>query len=245
MRKTSNILGIPVDCVTMPEALLRVREFLYEDKSKAIYTPNSEIMMEAQRDPYLKEILCQSDLLIADGAGVVMASHILGCDLPERVTGVDLVKNIFAMDFDRKLKFFFLGGKPGVAQIARDNVLAQYPNVEVTGCHDGYFSDNDILSVINEINASDSDILLVALGQKKQESFIHQNKDKLNVRACIGCGGTIDILAGTAQLAPDFFRNNNLEWLFRLYKQPKRFRRMLDLPRFMLTVIKARRFFTK
>lgn len=240
MRKTSDILGIPVDCVTMPEALLCVREFLYEDKTKAIYTPNSEIMMEAQRDPYLKEILCQSDLLIADGAGVVIASHILGCDLPERVTGVDLVKNIFAMDFDRKLKIFFLGGKPGVAETARDNILAQYPNVEITGCHDGYFSEKDIPEIINEINASGSDLLLVALGQKKQESFIHENKHNLGVKVCIGCGGTIDILAGTAELAPDFFRNNNLEWLFRLYKQPRRFKRMLDLPRFMLTVMKVR-----
>ncbi|HHV59793.1 MAG TPA: WecB/TagA/CpsF family glycosyltransferase [Clostridiaceae bacterium] len=240
MRKTSDILGIPIDCVNMQEALERIKLFLSEDKAHSVYTPNSEIMMEAQRDPYLKDILCSADLLIADGAGVVMASRMLGCDLPERVTGVDLANNILSLDIGRPIRLYLFGGKPGVAEKARDNILARYGNVEICGCRNGYFSPEEVPGIISEINSTHSDVLLVALGRKKQESFIHENKNDLNAKVCIGCGGTIDIFAGTAELAPDFFRNHSLEWLFRLYKEPWRYKRMLDLPRFMFTVFKQK-----
>jgi N-acetylglucosaminyldiphosphoundecaprenol N-acetyl-beta-D-mannosaminyltransferase len=240
MRDTVDILDIPIDSVTMGEAVEKVKSFLNENRVHTIYTPNSEIMMAAQRDPYLKQILCEADLLIADGAGVVLASRILGAALPEKVAGFDLVMNIFASENQKPLRFFFFGGKPGIAEAARKNVLKQYDGIEIVGCRNGYFSPDEEPEIIDQINSSCADILLVALGAPKQEKWIYEHKEQLNVKVCIGVGGTFDVLAGKAKLAPQFFRKNGLEWLYRLYKEPWRFRRMPDLPRFMLLVTWSR-----
>ena len=242
MRNTVDILGVPVDKVTMEEALDRVCTFLNEEKVYTIYTPNSEIMMAAQRDSELKNILCQSDMVVADGAGVVLASKILGFTLPEKVAGFDLVKNALEIAKDRNITFFLFGGKPGVAEAAGENMIKAYPGVEIKGCRDGYFSEAEENIIIDQINSANADVLLVALGAPKQEKWIHNHKDKLNVKICIGVGGTFDVFAGKAKLAPEFFRKNNLEWLYRLYKEPWRFKRMLDLPRFILLVILKRLF---
>lgn len=245
MRNTVDILGIPVDNVNMEEALLIVKDFLNTDGVHTIYTPNSEIMMAAQRDNYLKDILIQGDMLIADGAGVVLASKILGCKLPERVAGFDLVKNIFQISSEIKLKFFLLGAKPGVAEEAAVNIINKFRYAEISGYHHGYFSDEEQDGIINQINSSGAEILLVALGAPRQEIWIHENKNKLKVKICIGVGGTLDIFAGKAVRAPEFFREHGLEWLYRLFKEPWRFRRMLDIPRFLLLVIHHRLFKSK
>lgn len=240
MRKTANILGIPVDSVTMDQAVEKIKTFLVEDRVHTVFTPNSEIIMETQRNHYLKNILCDADLLVPDGAGVILASHILNSFLPERVTGIDLTKRIFSMPYERKLRFYLLGGEPGIAETAGGNLVTQYPNIIISGCFNGYFSKKDEPHIINNINKSNTEILLVALGKTNQETWIYENRDKLNVKVCMGIGGSLDVFAGKVKLAPRFFRNNGLEWLFRLYKQPWRYKRMLDLPKFMLKVIKTR-----
>jgi N-acetylglucosaminyldiphosphoundecaprenol N-acetyl-beta-D-mannosaminyltransferase len=241
MRDTVDILGVPVDNVTMQQAVEKVKDFLFDDGVHTIYTPNAEIMMEAQRDPYLKNILKNADLLVADGAGVVLASRILKLNLPEKVSGIDLVKNSFDIKADKKIKYFFFGSKPGIAELAAAHLIAGYKNIDVAGYRNGYFSNEDIDSIIEQINSSKADILLVALGAPKQEKWIHEHKDKLKVKICIGVGGSLDVFAGAVDLAPDFFRRNSLEWLYRLYKEPWRYKRMLDLPRFIILTF-AKRF---
>lgn len=240
MRNTVDIIGVSVDKVTMDEALEITRAFLLEDGVHAIYTPNSEIMMAAQRDPSLKKILNEADLLVADGAGVVMASRILKRFLPEKVSGIDLVKNIFKSPGKNPVNVFLFGSKPGVAEEAGKNIAKLYPNVRIAGYQNGYFIKEEENGIIEAINSSNADILLVALGAPKQEKWIHENKSKLKVRVCIGVGGTLDVFAGKAKLAPEFFRRNGLEWLYRLYREPRRFIRMLDLPRFILLTIWTR-----
>lgn len=240
MRNTVDIMGIPVDYITMSEAIGKLDQFLAEDKCHAIYTPNAEIMMAAIRDRELKAVLSEADMLVADGAGVVLASKILGRNLPEKVSGIDLIFNSFS-EFNKKGSSYFLfGSKPGVAETAAMNILHDHPGIKIAGYHDGYFTEQDEDGIIEQINASNADILLVALSAPKQEFWIHKNKDRLKAKICIGCGGTLDVIAGKVELAPDIFRKNGLEWLYRLYKEPKRFKRMLDLPRFMLRVIAAR-----
>lgn len=240
MRKTIEILGVPVDNATMLDAVERVKGFLQEDRAHTVYTPNAEIMMNAYRDASLKKILCEADMLVADGAGVVLASRILGRDLPEKVSGIDLVKNLFSLNTDKKISFFFFGAKPGIAETAAERILGEYTDVDIVGCRNGYFTGGEEKEIINQINASGADILLVALGAPKQEKWIHQHKNELKVKVCIGVGGSLDVFAGKASLAPDFFRRNGLEWLYRLYKEPGRLVRMLDLPRFMVRVVVER-----
>jgi N-acetylglucosaminyldiphosphoundecaprenol N-acetyl-beta-D-mannosaminyltransferase len=239
MRKTIDILDVPVDSITMEEAVAKVGAFIEEGGAHSIYTPNAEIMMAAQRDPGLKDILTRADMLTADGAGVVLASKILRRSVPEKVSGVDLVRKILKAYAGRGLRCFLFGSKPGVAEEAAERIRTDYPGVVIAGCRDGYFTDSQEIEIVQEINEADADLLLVALGAPKQEKWIARYKDVLNTRVCMGVGGTLDILSGKAQLAPDFFRRNGLEWLYRLYKEPKRAIRMLDLPRFMLHVLWA------
>jgi bacterial polymer biosynthesis proteins, WecB/TagA/CpsF family len=240
MRKTIDILGIPVDCVDMGNAVEIFKGFLGEDRLHTIFTPNAEIMMEAQRDAELKDILCKADLLVADGAGVVLASKILKRPVPEKVSGIDLIREVFKKYGNDDISFFFFGSKPGTAEIAADNIRKEYPGIRIAGCRNGYFTKNDEEEIIRQINESKAEVLLIALGAPKQEKWIWENRGKLKVKACIGVGGTLDVFAGTVALAPEAFRKNGFEWLFRLYKEPKRAKRMLNLPIFVLRVIGER-----
>jgi N-acetylglucosaminyldiphosphoundecaprenol N-acetyl-beta-D-mannosaminyltransferase len=240
MRNAIDILGIPVDNVSMDEALSKVESFLEENRVHTVYTPNSEIMMAAWRDPHLKKLLCEADLLVPDGAGVVLASKILGSPLKERVAGFDLTNRLFAFAKEKETAFFFCGGKPGVAEEAVKNLLSRNINIQVRGVRNGYFNEDEEDEIINDINSSGADILLVALGAPRQEKWIHKNRDKLKVKICIGVGGTFDVLAGRSTRAPKFFQKNGLEWLYRLYKEPWRFIRMMDLPRFILLAMAVR-----
>lgn len=240
MRESADILGVTVDNITMHEAVERTLSFLSGNKLHAIYTPNAEIIMSSYKDPDLKNILNQSDLLTADGAGVVLASGILGTPVKEKVSGIDLVKNVFDRIAGSKTGVFFLGGKPGVAETAKTNLHKIYPGLLIKGTCNGYFSKDDENAVIDMINASGADFLLVGLGAPKQEKWIHQHKNDLKVKVCIGVGGILDVFAGKVRLAPEFMRKSGLEWLYRLYREPWRFKRMLALPRFMLLVLAVR-----
>lgn len=239
MKKT-NILGIDISNITMDEALKILLSFLEKSTTHMIFTPNAEIMMQAQRDSNLKNILNSADMLIADGAGVVLASKILGKTLPEKVSGIDLVKNSFNLKTDKPVRYFFLGAKTGIAEKASSNILSLHPNIEIAGFHDGYFNNELENKIINNINSLNVDILLVALGAPRQEKWIFEHINNLNAKICIGVGGSFDIFSGNVKLAPAFFRNNGLEWLYRLCKEPYRFKRMLDLPRFMLLSLAVR-----
>jgi N-acetylglucosaminyldiphosphoundecaprenol N-acetyl-beta-D-mannosaminyltransferase len=224
----------------MAEAVEKVGRFIEEGGKHVIFTPNAEIIMQAQRDPELKDILKNADMLTADGAGVVLASGMLGNRLPEKVSGVDLVQEIFRTFASKGLRCFLFGARPGVAEEAAVNIIKDNPGIVVAGCRNGYFSDEECDEIIAEINKSAPDILLVALGAPKQEKWISKHLDKLDVKVCIGVGGTLDVLSGKVRLAPEFFRKSGLEWFYRLCREPRRAKRMLDLPRFMLRVIQAR-----
>ena len=240
MRKVVNIAGINIDDITMSQAIERVYEFIASGENHAIYTPNAEIMMEGITSKELNSILNDADMLVADGAGVVLASKILGQKVAEKVSGFDLVKNLLISSKERPIKFFLFGGKPGIPEAAKSNINRDYPGAEVVGLRDGYFKQEEIPSIIEQINNSGAEVLLVCLGAPKQEEWIEKNKDQLKVKVSIGVGGTMDVLAGNVKLAPDFFRNNGLEWMYRLYKEPWRFKRMLRLPKFILYILGIR-----
>ena len=237
MRKLVNIAGINIDDITMSQAVERVYEFIASGENHSIYTPNAEIMMEGIASKNLKSILNNADMLVADGAGVVLASKILGRQVAEKVSGFDLVKNLLISSKEHPIKFFLFGGKPGIAETAKANINRDYPGAEVVGIRNGYFKEEEVASIVEQINNSNAEVLLVCLGAPKQEEWIEKNKSQLKVKVSIGVGGTMDVLAGNVKLAPDFFRNNGLEWMYRLYKEPKRFKRMLRLPKFILYII--------
>ena len=231
-----NILGVEVDMVTISQAADKIISFLKEDKVHTVYTPNSEIILEAYRDPEFGKILNEADLMTADGIGVVYASKYLKKPLKERAAGYDIAKLLLQKLNYTDHKLYLFGGKPGVAELAMNNMKKEYPQLNIVGSRNGYFSPEENDDIIKEINESGADLLFVCLGAPRQEKWIHDNKDKLKVKVAMGVGGSIDVFAGTVQRAPDFFCKTGLEWFYRLMKEPWRAKRMMDLPRFAITV---------
>lgn len=245
-RETINILGVNIDNQTMNEAVERVAAFLEGDRLYCIYTPNAEIIMEATRNREFHEILEAGDMVTADGAGVVLAARMLNLPIKEKVSGLDLIARMFSDLPDinpsgrKELKVFIFGAKPGVADMAAKNIESKYTGVRVVGTHSGYGYDDR--EVIYRINESGAEVLLVALGVPRQEKWIHSYRDELKAKVCVGCGGSVDIFAGTVKKAPEFLRRNGLEWLYRLAMEPYRIKRQLDLPRFMMKTIRYKLF---
>ena len=233
MLKKVNILGAKVDMCTMAEAVEKVMSFFDTSGKKVIFTPNSEIILYASRNEEFMKTLNSADITVPDGIGVVYGSKIVRRPLPERVAGFDLIKNILPKMAERGLSVYLLGAKPGVADLAAQNLKNEY-GVMVVGTHDGYFKDD--AEVLKDINDKKPDLLLVCLGFPKQENWIVENRDKLDVKAMIGAGGSLDVFAGEAQRAPEFYCKHGLEWLYRLKKEPWRFMRMTALPVFALKV---------
>ncbi len=236
--KKVNILGTKVCMVTMEETVSCVKDFLKTDGAKTVFTPNSEIIMAAYRDKEFLKILNASDLVIADGIGVVYASRILKKPLTERVAGYDLACHTLKEVSDGKYSVYFFGGKPGVCELAIENLKKKYPNLNVAGSSDGYFDEEKEKKIIEDIKAKAPDILFVCLGAPKQEKWIAAHKDELGAKVLMGVGGSLDVFAGTVERAPLFYQKAGLEWFYRLMKQPSRIGRMMDLPKFALKVLK-------
>ncbi|MEW9121219.1 MAG: WecB/TagA/CpsF family glycosyltransferase [Thermotaleaceae bacterium] len=237
MRDQIKIMDIPIDKVNIEEALDRVKGFLIEDTLHVIYTPNPEIVMAAQGDSVLKEAIEGADLVIPDGIGLIYASKIMKTGLTQRVSGIDLMGEMLNLCNREKKSIYLLGGKPGVAQLACENILKKFPSIQVAGKQDGYFKEGELPRIIQEINDSKADILFVALGAPKQEKWIYSNYDKLKVKIAMGVGGCVDIWAGTAKRAPFIYQKLGMEWFYRLLKEPWRYRRMMVLPKFMLKIL--------
>lgn len=227
-----DILGIPMDHVTMDQAIQRAQAYFQDGNTHMVFTPNPEIILLAQDNLALTEALKQADMLLPDGIGVVIASRLLKRPLPERVPGYDFIGRLLKTD----KTFYLFGGKPGVAEKAAHRLEQQ--GVAVVGFHHGYFSEDG--DIIRDINQKQPDVLLVCLGAPRQELWIQNNRHHLKTSLCIGAGGTIDGLAGEVKRAPEIYQKLNIEWLYRGLKQPSRLPRLLQLPKFLWKVICSR-----
>jgi len=224
-------LGIPFEALTFEEALDLLESFLDGEKNHVIVTPNPEGVMQARRNPEFREALLGADLRLADGTGIVIASRYKKDALPGRVRGVDTIYSLF--ERGRSLTAYFWGGAPGVAEKAKMHMESRFPNIQVIGYHHGFDED----TILKDLDRLKPDILLVCRGMPRSEIWAHNNQS-IPVRLTMCLGGTIDIMAKTAKLPPGFIRKIGLEWLWRLMCQPSRWRRMLDIPRFIWAVIK-------
>ncbi len=232
-----NILGVNVDKVTHDEAVDKVMSMLGENGNHAVFTPNSEIILAAYHDPEFCALLNSAELLTADGIGVVYASRILKNPVPERVAGYDVACGVIDKIAQTGHRLYMFGGKPGVAEKAKENLAAKYPFLNIVGMHNGYFGPEEVDGIVEDINNSGADLLFVCLGAPTQEKWICANRDRLNCHVMMGIGGSLDVFAGTAERAPEFWCKYGLEWLYRLIKEPWRFKRMMALPKFGFTVL--------
>jgi N-acetylglucosaminyldiphosphoundecaprenol N-acetyl-beta-D-mannosaminyltransferase len=239
------IFGVNIHNITFRETTDLLEEYLKGKSLKAIYTPNTEIVMAAKDDSSLRELLNQGDLIIPDGIGLIYGSKLRHKPLKERVTGFDTSIKLLEIANENGYSIYLLGGKDGVARDAAKKIEEDYPNIRIAGFHHGFFKGSHLglqnnpeeELIIEGINKLAPDIIFVGLGFPKQELWINANKDRLKGKVIIGNGGVMDILAGNAKRAPEIFIKLGLEWFYRLMKDPSRIKRQMALPKFMIQVI--------
>ena len=234
-----NIRGVYFDNVNMDEAMEKVTSMAGTEGLDYMFTPNSEIVQNCIENPALFEVINSASIIIPDGIGVVYASKILKTPLKEKVPGCEVAEKL--LEYASKTGdgvFFFGGGKKteereAVGVLAASRMCEKYPGLNIVGTRDGYFTEADVPSIIEEINNSGAKILFVCLGAPKQEKWIYDNREALKVNFAAGLGGTLDVFAGTVKRAPEFFIKANLEWFYRLLCMPSRLGRMMKLPKFL------------
>lgn len=245
-----NIRGVYFDNVNMDEAMEKVTSMAGTEGLDYMFTPNSEIVQNCIENPALFEVINSASIIIPDGIGVVYASKILKTPLKEKVPGCEVAEKL--LEYASKTGdgvFFFGGGKKteereAVGVLAASRMCEKYPGLNIVGTRDGYFTEADVPSIIEEINNSGAKILFVCLGAPKQEKWIYDNRNALKVNFAAGLGGTLDVFAGTVKRAPEFFIKANLEWFYRLLCMPSRLGRMMKLPKFLFgTMIKKNKGF--
>jgi N-acetylglucosaminyldiphosphoundecaprenol N-acetyl-beta-D-mannosaminyltransferase len=235
------ILGVPVDAATFDGMLESIAKWIAAgDRLHQICTISPEFVMIAQDNPDFMQVLRAADLCVPDGVGLLFAARYLGHSLPERVTGSDGVPLIAERAAREGWKLFLLGAGPGVAEQAAARLVARHPSLQIVGTYAGHPSPDEEEAIVGRVNASRPDILLVAYGAPRQDLWIARNRARLKVHVAMGVGGTFDFIAGVVPRAPRWMRRVALEWLYRLYKQPHRWRRMLRLPRFVWAVLRHR-----
>ena len=235
------ILNVPVHQVTMTETVSHIGRFLQTPNLDQIATVNPEFVMAAQKDDDFMTVLQQARLCIPDGVGLLWAARILGQRLPERVAGSELVYHLAELASENGWRLFLLGAGPGVAEAAAAVLQARFPTLIVAGTFAGSPDPAENEAIVARINRSAADLLFVAYGAPKQDKWIARNRERLTtVRVAIGVGGSLDFISGRSTRAPRWLQRIGLEWLYRLLREPWRWRRMLALPKFALRILAAR-----
>ena len=236
------ILNLWVDPVTMGQALDRVVEFVETgDRAHAIFAVNPEKNYSVPKDPMLLESFRSADLLIPDGIGVVLAARFLHHAKLSRVPGVELMGRICRLAAEKGYGVFLFGADEEVSRKAAEVLLERYTGLRLVGRANGYLRDEEMPGLVEQINASGARILFLALGSPRQEHWYATHRDALKtVRVCQGIGGTLDVVAGKVQRAPEIWCRYDVEWLYRLLSEPKRIRRQKVLPVFAAQVFLAK-----
>jgi N-acetylglucosaminyldiphosphoundecaprenol N-acetyl-beta-D-mannosaminyltransferase len=228
-------LDIPVDPVDQSGAIAAARKAVAGERSPLLVIAiNPEKVMKAQHDPELRDFIEHAGLRIADGVGIVLASRLRGGAVRSRVTGVDLMLQLVAEAEAQGWRVFLLGAQPDVNEAAAEELKRRFPALALAGRRDGYFAPAEDREVAQAIADARTDLLFVALGSPAQERFLLQWGDLTAARVRMGVGGSLDVIAGRVPRAPALMRRAGLEWLYRLYREPWRLRRMLVLPVFLV-----------
>ncbi|WP_083484805.1 WecB/TagA/CpsF family glycosyltransferase [Paenibacillus ihumii] len=229
----------------MQETVQYLTGVISERKPHQVITANPIMVMAALENPSYKKMMQQAELIVPDGSGVVWASQVGGDPLAERVAGYDLLHELMKEGERHRWKVYLLGASREVVEETAHRLKAQYPGTEIAGYRDGYFGPEQDDEVVEEIRRISPDLLFVARGADTQEPWIAKYKHRLAVPVMMGVGGSFDVISGRTKRAPKVFQKLRLEWLYRLIKEPTRFRRMLALPKFVVRVLRERGNLTK
>lgn len=234
----AKIINVKIDEFSFSEVMEKITVFLSGDKMHQIATVNPEFIMTAQKDTAFKDILNSTDLNVPDGFGLQCAAFYKRKKIGKRLTGVDLTWEMAKLAAEKGYSIYLLGGRPGVAEMTANRLRYLYRNLKIAGTYAGTPDEEGIIERINSTNA---DILLVAFGAPKQEKFIAKYKNELKCKVAMGVGGTFDYISQKVRRAPKWIRSLGLEWLYRLIQQPLRIRRIYTaVIKFPLAVIFTR-----
>ncbi len=216
------LFGVPIHALTMHQVLAAVDQAIRQRERLRIGVVNVAKMVNMQRDAELAESVLTSDLVLADGMGVVWASRILRVRLPERVPGIDLMMRMLEQGASRGYRVYCLGATAEVLSTVVERIRQRFPGVVVAGAQHGYFTDEEEARVASDIRSAAADILFVAMTSPKKERFLARWGDEMAVPVCHGVGGSFDVLAGKVKRAPAVWQRFGLEWLYRVVQEPRR-----------------------
>lgn len=236
-----SVLGIKVNPITEDELNGEIARIIRAGRKELVLNVNVNAINQALKHSFMKELLNRAGIVFCDGYGVILGARILGADIPERITYADWMWSLSALCEREGFSFFFLGAREGIAQQAAEKLRERYPSLKVVGIRNGYFAktgpEND--AVIEQINRSRPDILVLGLGMPAQERWLSENWEKVDARIALTGGACFDFISGTVKRAPRWMADNGMEWLYRLLLEPRRMftRYVIGNPLFMLRVI--------
>ncbi len=239
------LLGVRVDRISQQQAIQQIDQLVTRHNAsptttipcQQVVTVNTEFVMMAQHNTVFRNVINHAALVVADGIGIVWGTRYLGKPTPERVTGVDTLVELAKHCATKSYRLYLLGAAPGVAEEAAVCLQTLAPGLQVAGTYAGSPSPIEEDAIIERVRVAKADILCVAYGAPAQELWIARNLSRLPVAVAMGVGGAYDFLSGRQRRAPRIMQQMGLEWLYRLYREPWRLRRMLAIPRFMLLVV--------
>ena len=183
--------------------------------------------MMSEKDEEMRKLLLDNDtFLVPDGIGIVKAARMINYDVKERITGIDIANELLKLGNKQKKSIYLFGAKQEVIDSMEKVLKESYPNLNLVGMSNGYEKDKD--KIFEKIVKTKPDIVLVALGIPLQEKLIYKHLDKFDKGIFVGVGGSFDVISGHKKRAPKIFIKLNLEWLYRILKEPKRLKRFYD-----------------
>jgi N-acetylglucosaminyldiphosphoundecaprenol N-acetyl-beta-D-mannosaminyltransferase len=217
-----DLFGLPVDALTMTQAVARCTDAIKNDEHLSVGVLNAAKVVAMRRNPQLREAVAECDMILADGQAVVWASRVLGAPLPERVAGIDLFTELLAESADRGYRVYFLGARPEVLARMIDEVGRRFPGLPVAGARDGYYQAGEEAEVAEDIRRSGADILFMGMSSPRKEVFLSEWGPATGANVIHGVGGSFDVLAGVTRRAPVWWQDHGLEWLYRASQEPVR-----------------------
>ena len=232
MQSKVTILGIPFDNMTRKEFLKELYKRMNRKQKTFLVTANPEIVMYAQENKDYYELLMQADYIAPDGIGIVKASHTLGTPIKERVPGFELMLGLLEIADMEKKNVYFIGAKEEIIELTIEKIKQEWPHINIVGYHHGYFNHADP-EMIEKVKETEPDMIFVAFGFPRQEKWISNYLSQVSSGIAVGVGGSFDVLSGKTKRAPRLVQSFHIEWLYRLIRQPSRYKRMSVLPKFL------------
>jgi len=223
-RDTWCLLGLPFDAIDLTGAMAIINADIAHQRQHFLSTPNLNFLVNAQSDQEFFQSVVDSDLIIADGMPIIWVAKLLGIPLPERVAGSDLFDALSQQQgLDKKISVFFFGGQENIAQQACQKLNESSHGMSCCGFYDPGFVSVDAMStaaIMDTINASHPDFLLLSLGAKKGQAWIQKNRHRLNTSVISHLGAVVNFVAGKVERAPGLWQHSGFEWLWRIRQEP-------------------------